>query len=274
MPANLVITAARMLVRSRGSAMLTTVARNLANSPHAGRAAGFGTTLRDGVNASLGSFRDPAAKFRRRLQRAKLALEIRAVLTFVVAAVTAYEFAGGSHLVAVFIGIIGLALLVSTVGSGRLVWQMKHTPLPQPPPPLPPAGSAARSPMELLAARERSLGELLMLLGPAAGDTASEASLAAAVLRDRAARITAMETARRDAPAPGADELTGAIQAASAELSHGVRAYDRLVLAAASAVSAANGDARSAMADVRLRDAADQLTGLASGLREVGSRTR
>jgi hypothetical protein len=153
-----------------------------------------------------------------------------------------------------------------------VVWHLQRTPMPAPPPTLPPTGSAARTPMETLAARERTLGELLILLGPAAGDTAAEARAAATVLRGCADRVVTLEAARRDAPPDAAGDLDQATGAAADELIGGVRAYERLVSAAAKAVSASAGDPAAALTDTRLREAADALAGLAAGLREISAR--
>ena len=226
-------------------------------------------SLKQGVTGTVGSWRDPAAKFRRRLKRARMALWIRFVIMLAIGLVTALTFRGGDHLVAVFIGVIGLAMLVSVVGSARLVWRLQRTPLPEPPPALPPSGSVVRRPMEVLDARERTLAELLMLLGPAAGDTAQDANAGATAIRERSRRVVSLENARADAPGAALPELDQAIEVIAAEVRDGVRAYERLVAAAASAVSAAGGDPKAALTDQRLRSASDALSGLASGFREV-----
>ncbi|HEX3811543.1 MAG TPA: hypothetical protein VHX59_01770 [Mycobacteriales bacterium] len=225
--------------------------------------------LADSVVQSLGSWRDPAAKLRRRRQRARIALYLRVVGAAVAGVLTGIAFADGDMLIGVFIGLFTAALIYAVVQSGLVVWHLQRTPMPVAPPALPPAGSGARKPMETLAARERTLGELLILLGPAAGDTAAEARSAATVLRGCADRIVTLESARRDAPADAAPDLRQALEVADEQLDGGVHAYERLVSAAAKAVSAASGNPAAALADTRLRDAADALNGFAAGMREI-----
>jgi hypothetical protein len=223
------------------------------------------------VRQSLVSWRDPAARLRRRRRRARIGLYLRLAGAAVVAILAGIAVKDGDLLIGAVVSVLALALIVAVVRSGLVVWHLQRTPMPQPPPALPPPGSVARPAMETLTARERTLGELLILLGPAGGDTAAEAGNAATVLRGCANRIVTMEAARRDAPAEATDDLDRVIESASTELSGGVRAYERLVSAAAKAVSASSGDPAAALADTRLREAADALTGLAAGLREIAA---
>jgi hypothetical protein len=223
----------------------------------------------DSVLQSIGSWRDPAAKLRRRRQRARVALYLRVVGTVVIGVLAGVAFHGGDTLIGVLVALFGAALLFALAQSARVVWHLERTPMPVTPPALPPPGSAARKPMEILAARERTLGELLILLGPAAGDTATEARGAATVLRGCADRLVTLESARRDAPADAGPDLQRAVSSSADELTGGVKAYERLVSAAAKAVSASSGNAAAALADTRLREAADALNGFAAGLREI-----
>jgi len=231
------------------------------------RAQDFAVTVRQ----SVGQWRDPAARLRRRRRRARVGLYMRLAGAAVVAVLAGMAVRDGDLIIGAFVSVLALAMLVAVVRSGLVVWHLQRTPMPPSAPPLPPTGSAARKPMETLAARERTLGELLILLGPAAGDTAAEARSAATVLRGCADRVVTLEAARRDAPADAAGDLDEATCAAADELVGGVRAYERLVSAAAKAVSASAGDPAAALTDTRLREAADALTGLAAGLREIGA---
>lgn len=229
-------------------------------------------SLRQATVAATASWRDPAAKLRRRRRRARRGTAIRTLGTATFAILAAWAYGHGDPFAATFVTVIAVAVLIATAQSARVYWRLQRTPMPQPAPPPPPAGSVAREPMATLAARERTLGELLVLLGPAAGDTAAEARAAADVLRERAGRIVTLESARADAPRDAKPELAGAIGLAHTQLTDGVAAYERLVSAAASAVAAAGGDPNTALTDHRLRDATDALSGLAAGLREIDSR--
>jgi hypothetical protein len=223
----------------------------------------------DSVLQSIGSWRDPAAKLRRRRHRARVALYLRVAGAVVVSVLAGVAFHGGDTLIGVFVALFAAALIYAVVQSGLVVWHLERTPMPITPPALPPPGSAARKPMEILAARERTLGELLILLGPAAGDTAAEARSAASVLRGCSDRLVTLESARRDAPAEAGPDLHRALSASADELNGGVKAYERLVSAAAKAVSASSGNPAAALTDIRLRAAADALNGFAAGLREI-----
>jgi hypothetical protein len=252
----------------------TLAAKALRAVTTAKRAQGIAGSVAEGVMQSLGSWRDPVAKLRRRRKRARVALYLRAVSTIFVAALAWVAFRDGDTLIGVLIALFTAALVFTVVRTGLLVWHLHRIPLPEPAPPLPPVGSGARKPMEILAARERTLGELLILLGPAAGDTAAEARGAATVIRQCAHRVVTLESAKRDAPADASPDLQEAVGMAQTQLDSGVAAYEHLVSAAAKAVSAssASGNPAAALTDVRLREAADALTGLAAGMREINAR--
>ncbi|HEX5493557.1 MAG TPA: hypothetical protein VFX70_03150 [Mycobacteriales bacterium] len=228
------------------------------------------------LRTSLSGLRDPARRHRRRRRRAHRALVFRSLLTVALAWVTSVVGAApGVELGEVFwgtaTGFAGLGLLAGV----RRVWLLERSgkpPRPAAPAPLPPAGSAARAPLERLASRERALADLLALLGPPATDVAAEAAAAAATLREHAGRLLAVETARRGVPAEAAAGLDAVVATLRQRLEEGVSGYDRVVSAAADAVAAsgggqAGGPDRSAL--YRLEDAADTLVGLARGLREV-----
>ncbi len=162
---------------------------------------------------------------------------------------------------------------VSTIGAAGQVWQIERSPRPvQLPvaPALPAPLSAARAPITRLAARESALGDLLTVLSTPAGDTWQEASAAAAALRRLGDQMVVLESARAGVPAEAVPGLDAALSALRTRLEEGVSAYDRVVQAATDAVAAAaDGHRDEAGAVLRLEEAADSLSGLARGLREV-----
>jgi hypothetical protein len=180
-------------------------------------------------------------------------------------------------LVGAMTGIAG----ISTLAAGGAWVQAMATPLPPaaagPPPELPPAGSAARVPLERLANHERSLAELLTLLGSEAGDVpaevAAEAARAAATLRDCGTRLRAVEAARDGMEGDPAVSLAAAAATLRQRLEEGVSGYARLVAVAADAVSAGAAGGLDQFTIRRLEDAADTLAGLARGLRATGELT-
>jgi hypothetical protein len=199
--------------------------------------------------------------------------------TSVIGNVSGIEFR--EIVVGVATGIAGLSALEA--GSSWI--KALSTPLPPPGPDwqdlaagpaeeLPPAESAARAPMERLAGRERALRELLALLGPATGGASREVAAAAATagdtLREYGARLRAVEIAREGMDADIAASLDPAVDTLRQRLNEGVARYDRLVAAAADAVAADTAGGPDGAAMRRLSDAADALTGLARGLREIG----
>ncbi|HEY9475383.1 MAG TPA: hypothetical protein VIS06_16240, partial [Mycobacteriales bacterium] len=94
----------------------------------------------------------------------------------------------------------------------------------------------------------------------------------ACTLREHAGRVVAVEAARRNVPSEAVAGLDAALAALRQRLEEGVSGYDRVVNAAADAVTAARGGTGTSPgtdALYRLEDAADTLLGLARGLREV-----
>jgi hypothetical protein len=173
----------------------------------------------------------------------------------------------------VVLGVASGISVLSTLEAASRWTEAAKTPLPPrgaAPPELPPAGSAARAPLERLASREKSFAELLTLLGESTpAGVAAEAAEAARSLRDYAARLRAVEVARE-----GMDDEVGAgldagIATLRQHLDEGVSAYGRLVVVAADAVSAGTAGNADRVAIRRLTDAADTLAGLARGLREI-----
>lgn len=145
---------------------------------------------------------------------------------------------------------------MTTVAAGSAVavtlrWlRLKRTPLPSArvvAPRRPGRGSAAHEPLLRLDAAERSVSELLGLLGrdpavpPAEVEEARTAArAAAAALRSQAADVAALERARECGPA-AAVELEPVVAAALDRLRGGVHSYHGLVAAAARAVAAGSG---------------------------------
>lgn len=227
------------------------------------RAADVANALR---NSTSGWF-DAAAKLRRRRKRAQRALILRSVLALAGVLITIFFLTTGGLLKGVFVGLLSLGLIVACAQSARYVWQLDRLPMPEPTPELPPPGSIARKPMESLKARERALTDLLAVLGPMAGDTATEAAEAATALRTHARCIVAVEAAAKvDGAGP---EVTAGLDTMQEELDSGVRAYARLVAAAAAVVSASRGKSVTEVPQAKLRDATDALSGMARGLQEI-----
>lgn len=129
-----------------------------------------------------------------------------------------------------------------------------------------PWDSPARGPLDRLTERERALAGLLVHLGPAAEEPRAVAADAAAVLRDLGARVTAVDRARRGAPAASLDAAVGELRD---RLDAGVTAYSALVVAAADAVAAGATLPTGGLVALRLDEATDSLAGLAAGLREL-----
>lgn len=225
----------------------------------------------------LTALRDPVRRHQRLRRQVRRSLVFRVLAVLGLAWITSViGSAPGVELSEVFWGAATGVAAWGAAGAARRLWQVERSPRPEPPaepPPLPPVGSMARQPLERLASRERALGDLLALLGTAAGDVAAEAAAAAAVLRGHAARIVAVEAARAGAPTEARSGLDSALAALRLRLEEGVSAYERLVTAAADAVAAGNtasvGTDGVASGIRRLEDAADALLGLARGMREV-----
>jgi hypothetical protein len=217
---------------------------------------------------------DPAARAARKRRRARRSLGYRAMATFglaylasTVGVETTVEFGE------LFWGTASIVAAAGTVGAAGRVWRIERAPRPvhlTPAPALPPESSAARTPLSRLTARENALGELLTVLGPVAGDTWAEASAAAQALRRLGDQMVVLEAARAGVPIEARPGLDSALSALRLRLEEGVSAYDRMVCAATDAVAAAAGGHGDDVGSVRrLADAADNLTGLARGLREV-----
>ncbi len=221
------------------------------------------------MRSALVSYREPRNRLIRARKRARIAVTVRGVVTIGLILVVWHLFASDDAIAAIAFAVIAAAALVVTVGSARRSWRLERTPLPEPPPPVPPAGSLARPPIDRLGARQQALQRLLPPLGDAAGDTAIEADRAALALRTYAARLAAVESARA-ATAGDAPELDEAIVTLSGRLESGVIAYERLVRAAAEAVAAAGAGKPDPVAMRQLEDATDRVSALAKGLREVG----
>lgn len=166
---------------------------------------------------------------------------------------------------------------VVAVGTYR---RLTATPLPAPTvtrQPLPPAGSAARAPMERLAAAESSLNQILGVLGRSsvvdvdeldhAGETARAAS---AALRSVASDVVAMENAGRGTAA-AAPHLEHAVRNAEQQLADGVVQYEGLVAAAARMTAPAQSSSYTMLDRQReeLLSASDRLEGWADALGEV-----
>lgn len=215
---------------------------------------------------------DPTVRAARKRRRARRSFGYRGLGAIALAYVaTRVGVEPGPELGELFWVTASLLAGASTVGAGVKVWRIERAPRPvhlPPAPKLPPALSAARAPITRLTARENALGELLTVLGPVAGDTWREASAAAASLRRLGDQLVVLESARVGVPAEARPGLDSALSALQLRLEEGVSAYDRLVSAATDAVAAmpAGDDAVSTR---RLEEAADNLTGLARGLREV-----
>ncbi len=217
---------------------------------------------------------DPAARAARKRRRARRSLGYRLLATIGLVYLTAAVGESSSlELDELFWGTASVLAGLGTIGAGRLVWRIERAPRPvhlPPAPKPPPALSAARAPISRLTARESALGELLTVLGPVAGDTWQEATAAAVALRHLAAQIVVLESARGGVPAEARPGLDAALAALRSRLQEGVSAYDRLVSAATDAVAASADGHRDESGSVRrLEEAAESLTGLARGLREV-----
>jgi hypothetical protein len=176
-------------------------------------------------------------------------------------------------LLSVVTGIAGLSVLEAVATWGQAMSTPLPPAAPDPPAELPPVESAARVPLERLAGRERSLRELLALLGGSAGDAARDVAVAAgkaaATLREYGAKLRAVESARDGMDGEVAANLEAAVATLRQRLEEGVSSYDRLVAVAAEAVSADTAGGLDTLILRRLEDAADTLAGLARGLREV-----
>jgi hypothetical protein len=231
----------------------------------------------------------PAAKLERRKRRTSKALTLWIILTILCAVVTVAAAVGwispaGAAMMPQAITAFAGAVIFGTfsVRSGMKLRELKRTPIPAAPagpPPLPPARSAAREPMERLAECEASLTELLRQLSVpsslgtplvsevSVADARQTATEAAAALRGLAARIQAIERGRDSAPAREKAALDAAVAKLREQLEDGLEGYRSLVAAAGHTVAAA-GDGL-VTSKQSLTDATDRLAGLAMALREL-----
>ncbi|WP_328647022.1 hypothetical protein OHS58_02750 [Amycolatopsis sp. NBC_00348] len=232
---------------------------------------------------------DPAAKLERRKRRTSRALTLWILLTILcgvlaVAAGVGWISATGAAMMPQAIMAFAGAVVFGTFGvrSGLKLRGLNRVQLPATPagpPPLPPAGSVAREPMERLAEGEASLFELLRQLSVpssvgtmpvsevSVADARQTADEAAAALRGLAARIQAIERGRNAAPARERAALDAAVAKLREQLDDGLEGYGGLVAAAGHTVAAA-GDGLITSKQA-LTDATDRLAGLAMALREL-----
>ncbi|MEV4147908.1 hypothetical protein AB0J40_29870 [Amycolatopsis sp. NPDC049691] len=231
----------------------------------------------------------PAAKLERRKRRTSRAMTLWIMLTILCGVLTlaagmGWMSATGAPMMPQAIMAFAGAVVFGTFGvrSGLKLRELKNTPLPSAPagpPPLPPAGSAAREPMERLAECEASLAELLRQLSVpssvgttpvsevSVADARQTATEAAAALRGLAGRIQAIERGRNSAPAREQAALDAAVGKLREQLDDGLEGYRGLVAAAGHTVAASSdGLVTSKQA---LTDATDRLAGLAMALREL-----
>lgn len=234
----------------------------------AGEFTALADTVGQQVRRAVASVRDPRARALRRRRRARRAVLVRSAVAGVSGAVTAVvgqvpalelaEVAGGS--------VTTLAVLGTAAAGVRLV-RLRRAPLPAPPTPaLPPSGSAAREPVQRLAAAEASLSDLLAVLArPGPGgpllpadsirSTRDAADHALASLRATADSLLAVERAA----------LSQAVEGLRRQLEEGTDEVGALVAAAGRAVAA--GETETPPAE--LTDATDRLAGLAAALHDL-----
>ncbi|WP_020660665.1 phage shock envelope stress response protein PspM [Amycolatopsis benzoatilytica] len=242
------------------------------------------------VRAKWQRWNEPAAKHQRRIRRTSRMLTLWVLITILFGVLTVLSATGllgqvsGPEIGQAVLG--GFATLVFgtfSVRTGLRLRELKKTELPAAPsgpPPLPPAGSVAREPMERLAESEASLGELLRQLSVptslgttavpevSVADARATSTEAARALRGLADRIQAIERGRDSAPERERSALQAAITKLREQLDDGIEGYGSLVAAAGRAVAASSdglGTSREA-----LTDATDRLAGLALALRDLG----
>ncbi len=220
------------------------------------------SVLRD----SMRGWGDPAVRHERAISRARAAVRHRVI--------SAAVLTGGTVILVPYsgVGMLDVFWVAAAAGTGAsAVLAARHVRwLERMPPPVrtPRRTSAARPAVDRLTRAGAALPPLLRRLGPATGDTATEAAAADRSLRDLAASIDSLESAVRVAP-PGAH--AGLVEARAvllARLDEGTVAYEGLVAAAAECVAVAAGSPDDG-AQIRLQDATDRLHGLAIGLGEA-----
>ncbi|QRP48742.1 hypothetical protein [Amycolatopsis sp. FDAARGOS 1241] len=241
------------------------------------------------VRAKWQRWNEPAARHQRRINRTSRALTLWLLITILLGVLTVLSGTGllGNGQPEVFQTVLsGFGTIVFgtfSVRTGLKLRELKKHQLPAaataPAPPLPPAGSAAREPMERLAESEASLGELLRQLSVptslgttavpeiSVADARTTALEAAAALRGLASRIQAIERGRNSAPARERAALDAAIAKMREQLDDGIEAYGSLVAAAGRAVAASSDGMGTSKQS--LTDATDHLAGLALALREL-----
>ncbi|GLY69376.1 phage shock envelope stress response protein PspM [Amycolatopsis taiwanensis] len=233
------------------------------------------------VRAKWERWNEPAARLARQKRRTSRALTLWIVLTLLcglMAVAAGFGLVAAQGAGTLTTGIAGVIVFgVLGTRSGLRLRQLNRTELPvsTTPPPLPPPGSAAHEPMRRLAEAEESLAELLRQLSAQSAavpensveDAGTTAAEAAAALRGIAARIEAVERARKASPVGQRAALDSAVQTLREQLDDGLDGYGALIAAAGQAVAASgNGMQQSKEA---LTDATDRLAGLAIALREL-----
>ncbi|MBB4682768.1 phage shock envelope stress response protein PspM [Amycolatopsis jiangsuensis] len=233
---------------------------------------------------------EPSAKHQRRIRRTSRVLTLWVLVTILLGVLTVLAGTGliggvsGAEIgQTVLAGFGTLVFGTFSVRTGLRLRQLKKLELPaapSAPPPLPPAGSVAREPMEHLAESEASLGELLRQLSVpsslgtttvsdvSVADARRTADEAALALRALAGRVQAIERGRNSAPQRERPALDAAVAKLREQLDDGVEGYGGLVAAAGQAVAASStgmGTSRES-----LTDATDRLAGLAMALKDLG----
>ncbi|WP_033292365.1 phage shock envelope stress response protein PspM [Amycolatopsis jejuensis] len=233
---------------------------------------------------------EPTAKHQRRVRRTSRVLTLWILVTILLGVITVLAGTGligsatGPEIgQAVFAGFATLVFGTFSVRTGLRLRELKKLELPaapSAPPPLPPAGSIAREPMERLAESEASLRELLRQLSVptslgttavpevSVADARATADEAARALRSLADRIQAIERGRNAAPERERAALHTAVTKLREQLDDGLDGYGGLVAAAGRAVAASSngmGTSRDS-----LTDATDRLAGLALALKDLG----
>lgn len=256
------------------------LARDLQRSPALSRARGMVDAGRPFLDSAR-TWNDPRRRAERKIRRARFRASLfgtasgsMGVATATVAATSAPDW--------LIVGGTGSTILLAApaVAAVATYRRLRRSPLPPPAPrrrTLPPAGSAARESMHRLVAAERSLHELLGILGRSGAvaprdveDTAAIASAASASLDEVAQDIVAMERAAAGSRGAAA-HLEASIAATALRLGEGVDQYDGLVAAAALLTSPGSSGSLTALDTGRdaLQFASDRLEGWAFGIERL-----
>lgn len=221
------------------------------------------------ATAALAHWRDPREQLLRRRRAARAATAGLGGFAGLLGTGSVALAIGQASVVPLAGGGLAALVLVPTAVVGLRWRRLAGTPLPDPalvPVRRPGRDSAAYPALGRLTLAERSLAELLDLLGrdPAVPSGEIEqaraaARVAAAALRREAADLAVLERARDSSPAAGA-ELVGVVSSALARLEAGVGAHDGLVASAARAVSSLSGPGRGAQDLTAAVDRVDALT--------------